>query len=340
MRVSDGWRRDTGGMAMGGSEHRYACFGLDIRSEIALPELAGMSAPADCSTAPRITIRYGDIPADLKRDDGAGGARAVGQDAVLIHSRDTARYLVRGGAEIIVEPYAQASARNLRLFLLGPAFGALCHQRGLLPLHANAIVVDGCAIAFAGRAGIGKSTLAAFFQARGYPVLCDDVCVVSFDAERRPFAWPGLPRLKLWRDAAETFGHDSDTLERAIEGRDKYHVPLVPSWTGGPYPLARVYILRNAAVGAEARIVRLASSSAVSSLMANTYRPALVRRMGRVDGNFMQATAVAHHAAVFSAARHRGFDVFAREAARLEDHMRQSDVALGADMRIVSDRIT
>jgi hypothetical protein len=72
--------------------------------------------------------------------------------------------------------------------------------------------------------------------------------------------------------------------------------------------------------------------------MANTYRPGLLRQMGRVKGNFIQATAVAHHAAVFRAARHRGFDVFEREAARLENHMRQPVETDGADMRIADQR--
>lgn len=311
--------------ATGGSEYFYACFGLEIRSEIALPELAGLPVPDGPGARPRIVIRYGTIP---PAPAGTPRVRPIGDHTLLIDSKEIARYLVRGGAEITVDPYPGCSARNLRLFLLGSAFGALCHQRGLLPLHANAVVVNGRAVAFAGRTGIGKSTLAAYFQTRGYPVLCDDVCVVSFDGHGRPMAWPGLPRLKLWRDAAESFGHDSCTLERAIDGHDKYHVPLQAVTAGGPYPLARVYVLRNAA---DAAIEYLSASAAVRALMTNTYRRAFLERMNLINGNFLQATAVVHHAAVFSAARHRGFDVFKREAARLENHLRQPDeIASGA----------
>lgn len=324
------------GEAVGRLEHRYACFGLDVHSEIPLPELAGMPAPPAAGARPRIVIRTGTIPADLTVAPGAGRVRAIGGDTFLIDVKDTARYLVRGGAEIVVEPYAGGSAVNLRLFLLGSAFGALCHQRGLLPLHANAVVMGGRAFAFAGRTGIGKSTLAAYFQTRGYPVLCDDVCVVSFDDQGRPMAWPGLPRLKLWRDAAETFGHDSRALERASDGRDKYHVPLASPGDRGPYPLARIYLLRNVADGAQEEIERLTAASAVRALMVNTYRRSFVRKMDLIDGNFQQATAVAHHAAVFSAARHRGFDVFEREAERLVDHLRQPDDSVSGAARALS----
>lgn len=322
------------GMAMGGLEHCYSCFGLDVHSEMALPELAGMG-PAP-GVRPRIVIRFGTIPADHAGAPGGGRFHVVGDDAFLIDVKETARYLVRGGTEIVVELYSGASPLNVRLFLLGSAFGALCHQRGLLPLHANAVVVGGRAFAFAGCTGIGKSTLAAYFQSRGYPVLCDDVCVVSFDAEGRPVAWPGLPRLKLWRDAAETFGHDSGALERAIDGRDKYHVPLPPSGHCGPYPLARVYLLRNVEEGAQDKIERLSAASAVRGLMLNTYRRNFLKEMRLIDRNFHHATAMAHHTAVFSAARHRGFDVFAREAERLEAHLQQPDDIVSGAARALS----
>jgi hypothetical protein len=83
-------------------------------------------------------------------------------------------------------------------------------------------------------------------------VLCDDICVVSCDASARPFAWPGLPRLKLWQEAAENFGHDSAGLERAIEGLDKFHVPLNRTGTvTRPYPLRAVYALQVSTPGAE-----------------------------------------------------------------------------------------
>jgi len=324
------------GEAAGRAEHRYACFGLDVHSEIPLPELAGMPPPPATAARPRVVIRTGTIPAELTIVPGAGRARAIGCDTFLIDVKDTARYLVRGGAEIVVEPCAGGSALNLRLFLLGSAFGALCHQRGFLPLHANAVVVGGRAFAFAGRSGIGKSTLAAYFQTRGYQVLCDDVCVVSFDDEGRPMAWPGLPRLKLWRDAAETFGHDSRALERAIDGRDKYHVPLASTGDRGPYPLARIYLLRNVADGAPEAIEHLTAAPAVRALMANTYRRGFVRKMDLLDRSFQQATAVAHHAAVFSAARHRGFDVFEREAERLADHLRQPADSVSGAARALS----
>ena len=77
----------------------------------------------------------------------------------------------------------------------------ILHQRSLLPLHANAMVVEGRAIGFMGHPGAGKSTLAAWFHDRGFDVLADDVCVVTPGPDGRPLAHPGIPRLRLWREA-------------------------------------------------------------------------------------------------------------------------------------------
>ncbi|HEY0729444.1 MAG TPA: hypothetical protein VGD38_15295, partial [Pyrinomonadaceae bacterium] len=56
-------------------------------------------------------------------------------------------------------------------YLLGPVMGFVLLLRGLVSLHASAIVVDGAAIALVGPAGAGKSTTAAAFSARGFSVL-------------------------------------------------------------------------------------------------------------------------------------------------------------------------
>src|SRR5205085_5403666 len=125
--------------------------------------------------------------------------------------------------------------------------------------------VNGCAMAFAGRSGIGKSTLAGYLQSRGYEVLCDDVCVVGVDDSGGLLAWPGLARLKLWRDAAEAFGHDSRTLQPAMDGIEKYHLPLPAATANAPRPLKRLYILSDRMPHAAAGISRLTGMAALQS---------------------------------------------------------------------------
>jgi hypothetical protein len=295
---------------------RYACFDFTLRSEIPLPELR----PAEGDGA-QVEIRVGAVPEILPGAPApVHGLQVAGEDAMFC-APGVARYLMRGGREIVVAPMPGGSQRNLRVFLLGSALGILCHQRGLLLLHANAIVSDGAAFAFAGASGAGKSTLAAHFERAGYAVLCDDVCGVSFDSAGRPLAWPGVPRLKLWGDAAEAFGHERGTLDLAIEGLDKYHVPLAARSRREPAPLARLYVLGRAAEGAAGAISRLHGAQAMGAVLEQSYRGQYLAPLGLAQRHFGQCAALLAQVEVYAASRAWGYDLFEREAARLERHI-------------------
>lgn len=69
--------------------------------------------------------------------------------------------------------------------------------RGYSLVHAACVVCAGRAFLFAGESGMGKSTLAAGFAARGLPVFADDVVRVAPDALGRVHAWPGYPGARL-----------------------------------------------------------------------------------------------------------------------------------------------
>ena len=298
----------------------YSCCDFRLLSDIPLGELIPADDAAD--TRPIVEIRLGALPDTLPGVTPSKYGLEIAGDAVLFAIPKVARYLVRAGREIVVDPIPGGSERDLRLFLLGSAIGILCHQRGLLPLHANAIVVDEGAVAFAGHSGAGKSTLAAHFQRAGYEVLCDDVCVISFEGGE-PFAWPGLPRLKLWGDAAAAFGHDPAGLDQAIEGMDKYHVPLAAPAPVRPISFRRLYILSRAEGDDESAIERLRGQDALGAVMAQTYRGHYLSPMGLAQRHFGQCAALLAHAEIYAASRAWGYDVFEREAGRLVDHVKR-----------------
>lgn len=247
----------------------YVLFGLRLRSSIALPELSA----ATPGPAPDIVIDHGDVPGEVEAD---GRPHPVEGGAVLAFE-GVARYAITGGSRIIVQPEPGADERNVRLFLLGSAMGMLLHQRGLLPLHANAVEIDGKAVAFMGPSGAGKSTLAAWFEGRGHGIIADDVCVVTFDHAGLPLATPGLPRFRLWRAAMTMLGKDHGAFERSFAGDeqyDKYDVPVpVGSAVDTALPLAAVYLLGT---GETFSVERLTGVAAAETIFANTYRGAFV----------------------------------------------------------------
>ena len=199
----------------------YSVFGLRVRSSLELPELFPASGVAE----PDVTIELGSVPM-IGQGDRDGLTDVDG--ALVLVIPEVARYRIEAGNRITVKSEPGVPERNVRLFLLGSAFGVLLHQCGLLPLHANAIEIDGGAVAFMGPSGAGKSTLAAWFQDRGFKVVADDVCVVSFDLEGCPYTAPGLPRIRLWADALQLMGRDLQGLNRSFlsDEHEKFDVPM------------------------------------------------------------------------------------------------------------------
>jgi hypothetical protein len=300
----------------------YFVHGLHLRSELALPELRRNGRPIP--DGPTIDIRLGPAGTRLDAPRHVGPAFQVGRDDYLLEIERVARFRVRNGTEIVVDPDAGGASRDVRLFLLGTAFGALCHQRSLLPLHASAIEVDGRCVAFAGPSRTGKSTLAAHYGSRGYRILGDDLCVLSFDGLDPPLAWPGAPRIKLWRDAVVALGRDPKGLDRVREGLEKYHLPLDAGAADGALPLARIYFLHEARLPGQEAIERLAGAAAFDCVLNNTYRRHLVAQMGRAPIHFTQCSTLMRHVPVFAVGRRWGFASFAEQAEELERHFATS----------------
>ena len=140
-----------------------------------------------------MAIAFGTLPDSLPNVKGKGVCFQATNGKLLLVVPDIAKYLISHGDTVIIDHHPDADDDELRLFLLGSAIGALLHQRDFLVLHANAIVVDGGAVLFMGKSGVGKSTLAAAFNQLGYPIAADDICAIDAGKEQ-PLLYPGFPR--------------------------------------------------------------------------------------------------------------------------------------------------
>jgi len=293
----------------------YSVFGLHVRSDLPLPEL--LAAPP--GGQPQVIIRLGEVPPAA---DSGPGLQSTDQGAVLTVD-GIARYAIADGASIIVDPGAEVPELNVRLYLLGSAMGVLLHQRGLLPLHANAVEIDGKAFAFMGASGSGKSTLAAWFHDRGFPIIADDVCAVRFDAEERPLVAPGLPRLRLWKEALEGTGREASKHNRSYVGDDdweKFDVPI-PHETAvrTEVELAAVYLLGE---GEVPNIRVLDGLEAAEAVFANTYRGAFVPMVDGSREHWSSCVSLVKGTPIFLLRRKLGFEHFDEQCAMALNHAR------------------
>jgi len=194
----------------------YAAYGLIWRMPLACPELRA----APVGSVADVTVRYGELPPPPAHAVAAGPLRQVTPGEARFGLPGVARLLVRGGNEILIE--RQADDEMIRLLLVGTGAALLLHQRGLLPLHASAVVAPAGAILFMGHSGAGKSTLLGEFLRRGYPMLAEDLAAVRLDAEGAAWVEPGVQITKLWADSAAELGQSTDGLPRVRPELEKF----------------------------------------------------------------------------------------------------------------------
>jgi hypothetical protein len=270
--------------------YSYIVAGLTVRSDIALPELVSFSLE---SNEPDIEISFAPVPENLPQATVASFQAEIADNEVLLKIPGVARYHVRAGRQILVEAEPDVLAKDLRLFLLGSALGAIYFQRGFFPLHASVVVMNGNAVAFTGDSGAGKSTMAAWMNAQGYPLLCDDVCVVRFDEHGNPIAYSGFPRLKLWNDALNAFDIDASKLQSDYSRANKYHLPVSGRFWTDPVPLRHINILRFSDSISEPRIEDIKPAQAVHLLRNNTYRFQYISGLGLTESHFLDCVKLA-----------------------------------------------
>jgi hypothetical protein len=294
--------------------HDYSVFGLRIRSQLPLPELL----PAVGGGDPDVTVQLGTISELPKAPI---GEHAI-EDGMLFVVGGVGRYRAVRGEEIVAEPIAGIPERNVRLFLLGSVFGALLHQRGYLPLHANAVEVDGKALAFMGETGSGKSTLAAWFHDQSFPIMADDVCVVKFDGEGRARALPGLPRLRLWQETLEATGRAANDFHRSYVGDhhwNKFDVPIADTAATTEADLSAVYLLEK---GDTFGIHQLEGLEAAEAVFAHTYRGSYVSALKGEHGHWSASMRLVRNTPVYRLTRTWGLNWMDEEGRRILDHAR------------------
>lgn len=237
---------------------------------------------------PDVLIREGSVPETLENPKTVGVRFQARPGHFLLKVDNIAKYLVSEGRQVAIEICPGAEERDIRLFLLSSVFGALVHQRGLLPLHASAIEVCGQCVMFCGASGSGKSTLAKTFIRRGYHLHTDDVCVVSTGENATPVAYPGYPQLKLWEDALEKIGVDAASYTRVRQVVDKFAVPVTGCFNHKPLPIKRIYILSPWNKG-EIEVTEITGMKKFNALKSQTYRFRFLEGLEREVSHFKSA---------------------------------------------------
>ncbi len=220
----------------------YWVYGFALKSDVELPELREITREeAEAGPPPMVEIVVGAVPEALPGEQRLAHWLAHADGRWLVTIPDVGRLLVEAGRRIVIAKAPGAPESDLRTYLLGSGLGALLHQRGQIPLHVGAVLSPAGAIAFTGPSGAGKSTaVAKISQELGWPVISDDVAVLSIE-NGRAIIEGGVCRLRLWSDALDRLNLPTEGLVRDIHRHDKFLLHDSTRFASGSQPLALMY---------------------------------------------------------------------------------------------------
>lgn len=138
---------------------------------------------------------------------------------------DIGDYWVEDGERIWIRPVSQCDEASIRLFLNGSVFGAVLHQRGLIPIHGSSFVFEGKTVLLAGDSGAGKSSVTTAFCQNSARFLNDDInpLIVTDDAVRIKKIRTSV---KLWEDSLNALSVDDPAKLRIRPDVEKFYVSL------------------------------------------------------------------------------------------------------------------
>jgi hypothetical protein len=295
---------------------RYRVYGLTVESELEIPELL----PAKKSLAD-VVVTFGKARHRLEGTIAKTKWYQASRREFLMDIAGVARFHVEDGRRITIELSADAEqnirAADVRLWLLGSAFGALLHQRGLLPLHVSAVKAPSGVWAFTGPSGEGKSTLAGFLQNRfGWTLVSDDVSVV--DTERsRAFVHPGPQKLKLWADALQYLDFPNCSKVRDLSNTNKFQL-YFSNDNGYDSEALRGLVMLDSLPETEApRVERLRGSQAFGVCMKTIYRPSMENWFKRPEDGLKQLSQLCGKVPIYRFSRPRSLMDIERHMAPL-----------------------
>lgn len=172
---------------------RAQAFGLDLEGSFFAPGLcreragAQLGRPLRLELAARDRLRRAWPARDarrLSRLSSPDGRRSLAIDfhpqaGFLLRSSEAGWFLLSRRAERLRCAPRRVPVWAWQRMLIGQALPLAATVRGLEPFHASAVDIDGCAVAFTGAPGAGKTSLAVNLVRHGAGFICDDAMVVE-----------------------------------------------------------------------------------------------------------------------------------------------------------------
>lgn len=283
----------------------YTLHGLSIKSELMLPTVPTIEpCKADLS------IEFGRAPKSLPEGlFEEGPCYQINQQAFLLTLPNGVHFWIDSANRIVIDNSKGVAEDELPLYLLGSVMGALCHLRGVLPLHTSVVKIGkgNKAVAFVGDSGAGKSTLVAALAKHNYLLHCDELAALDLSMKGEVHCFPGSQSIMLWADSLKLLGMNLTQYRAVREDLEKYYVPPLSEQGTESCQIVGIYDLRDAS---DLAITSLHGFDALNVISHNTYRKKMVTQIKEGKRNFQQCMAVSKGCPVYLFSRPRGKETF------------------------------
>lgn len=283
---------------------KYHLYGLILETEFEFRNRlipAAESARSDCSFA----IAEGEVPLpDVSfRRRFESHVRHDGEpifcvdefpDRTVLAFPGVIQYHLIGNTEIVAEPVGMIERDLIEIHFLGLVCAFVLERKGILAMHAAAVVRPQGALAFLAYNRGGKTSLAATFVQAGDSLLTDDILAVRSDGEYSIGA-PGHPQMRMWPEQAEVLVGESEAFDRVLPDVTKRIVPLGAVGSGGfcsePQPVAALIVpQRSDDSSAPISLERVAPSEAFRIVLGNGFIAQIAEASGMLRGRFAAIT--------------------------------------------------
>ncbi|HUX95288.1 MAG TPA: hypothetical protein VMV47_06095 [Bacteroidales bacterium] len=193
----------------------------------------------------------------------------MNQNEFAMHVEEIGSFYACNGNEIEFALDRGVSAESAQLYLNGSVYGAILHQRQILPMHGSCFSYNDAGVMLCGESGTGKSALTAAFSFNRCKFLTDDVSPIVF-REGIPHILALSDRIKLWDDTLEQLNLDKTGLKRISPETEKYYFKIDRS-NSDPVSLKFIFMLEIHGQK-ETIISELGGSERFSSLQGEIYR--------------------------------------------------------------------
>ena len=154
---------------------------------------------------------------------------------------DVGSFYASGGNYISLVPNSKATNATIELFLNGSTYGAILHQRKIMPMHGSCFVYDNMGIMLCGESGAGKSSLTAAFVLDGNEFLTDDVTPILISNNQADI-WTMSDRIKLWEDSLRQLNQSKEDLHKIDPETEKFYYPL-ESYRKSSFRLNHIFLI-------------------------------------------------------------------------------------------------